>query len=88
MSVKKRRRELTLLSLQQLTKMSTTRLLAYKRKVNSHAFAAPEDGFGDCGCSSCKEIIEGRKLWEIILKNIKRVLKTREHIVRKNVSNH
>jgi hypothetical protein len=88
MVIKKKRRELMRLSLSQLTKMSTTRLLAYKRKVNSHAYMTPEDGFGDCDCSDCKFIRESRKPWQGILNNIKRVLRTREHITRKNVFNH
>jgi len=71
------------LTLEQLKKLSTGRLLAYKRSINYLAYAAPEDGFFDCTCSWCEDARATRKEWESVFNNIKKVLSTREHVERK-----
>ena len=72
--------DLRKIPLQELQRMNTKRLLAYKRVVNGKAYLSPEEGFYDCGCGTCEDIIAYSKEWKIILNNIKTVLATREHI--------
>jgi hypothetical protein len=70
------------LTKEQFLKLSTQRLLAYKRKYlsyNSYMFCGLCDG--PCAYNAvhyAKEIKE----WEEAYKNIKEVLATREHVVR------
>jgi len=69
------------LTLSQLEKMGTKRLLYYKRHVNRQVFGIYEDmDFSDCNCEDCTASRERRKEWRPVYKNIKKVLATREHV--------
>ncbi len=67
-----------ILTLEQLKKLSTKRLLAYKRVVNGRAYKSYD--VDDAWDFDIQEVIEARKPWQKILEDIKSVLKTREHI--------
>jgi hypothetical protein len=75
------------LTLEQLQKLSTGRLLAYKRRV-FHYLALPVEDWvyagGGCSCEECVGIRAEEKKWNTIHENIKKVLSTREHVEKKN----
>ena len=68
------------LTLEQMEKMSTKRLLNYKRKYLTH------NSYMNCGlCTGpCPEMLERNAKeivkWEVAHTNIKAVLATREHV--------
>jgi hypothetical protein len=72
----------------ELNKLSTKRLLAYKRKQfpSPDVPHATEDYIWSCECSSCVEektyVAEYRKQYELV----KKVLNTREHEVKRNAN--
>jgi hypothetical protein len=70
-----------MLSFEQLEKLSTKRLLAYKRKHYSHKLI-PEDHVVDCDCHLCVWERDTIKQHNDELEQIKKILSTREHIER------
>jgi hypothetical protein len=75
---------MNLLTIEQLTKLNTKRLLAYKNKLYKCLWE-PEDYVWDCDSENCF-CADERKQLDNLKKNIelvKVVLKSREHIDRK-----
>lgn len=70
-----------MLSQEQLEKLSTKRLLAYKRKYYSHKIF-PEDHVIDCGCHLCVWERHTTKQHNDELEQTKKILSTREHVER------
>ena len=70
-----------MLSQEQLEKLSTKRLLAYKRKYYSHK-VFPEDHVIDCDCEFCLSEKNDIKHHNNQLEQIKKILSTREHVER------
>ena len=78
-----------ILSRQEMEKLPTKRLLAYKSRL-----LRVSDGncwCGDCGCDHEREqllkdgvFIKSSPQWQEIYNNVKEVLSTREHVVRSN----
>ena len=71
------------LSQEQLQKLSTKRLLAYKKKMHYKVFRACEDWVSYCTCSSCIGERKAKEFWTGLYNDIKSILATREHIERK-----
>lgn len=70
-----------MLTFEQLEKLSTKRLLAYKRKHYSHKLF-PEDHVVDCSCYFCDFEKDNIKEHNDELEQIKKILSTREHVER------
>ena len=70
-----------MLTFEQLEKLSTKRLLAYKRKYYSHKIF-PEDYVIDCDCHLCVRERHTIKQHNDELEQIKKILSTREHVER------
>lgn len=67
-----------MLNKNELEKLSTKRLLAYKKKHFSHRW--DNDHGSDCGCGYCLEIENDRKEHNEMHQFIKDILKDREHV--------
>ena len=68
------------LTKEQIKKLSTSRLLAYKRKINHSALACGEDWVHDCDCDECMTFKKRKDKWMSIYNNLKLELSTREHV--------
>jgi len=58
------------LTLEQMQKLNTNRLLQYKRGVNRRAYKDGGDDFYDCDCKSCKQIREAAEPWKEVKEEI------------------
>lgn len=70
-----------MLTFEHLEKLSTKRLLAYKRKYYSHK-VFPKDHVVDCDCHLCVWERDIVKHHNDELEQIKKILSTREHVER------
>jgi glycerol-3-phosphate dehydrogenase len=74
---------MTLLTFEQLQKLNTKRLLSYKRSLNKKVLNRGEDWESYCNCTHCQNIRNEKDIYKKIYNNIKEILKTREHINKK-----
>jgi len=70
------------LTIEQMKKLSTPRLLAYKRKVMKSQFM-PEDHVWDCSCADCESTKKFFRAIDKRIEDIKTIMATREHVPRK-----
>lgn len=74
----------SILTIEQLQKLPTKRLLAYKKKLWETKL--PNVDYHDyfsCTCSDCKEDKKKYELRNLLIERVKTVLATREHVERK-----
>jgi hypothetical protein len=69
------------LTLEEMKKLPTKRLLAYKRKLMRTRFAVDDWAWG-CSCSDCVRQVKASEETESLIEMTKEVLATRDHIPR------